>query len=241
MKQLKQLQQKKFRVERNETLVSGVKVVTELLQELPQSVLGIYATQDFIDKHKEEFKGMSDKLYLCTEAQLSQISPVVQLNSVLAHVSIPNNNFEMPPSGKWILLDDISDPGNLGTIIRIADWFGWDGVICSPKSVEAYNPKTIQASMGSVFRIPVYYQPLPYVTKQFVEAKFDVFAADMVGENYTTCSPQPKATALIMGSESHGITFELPEGVKRVTIPRVGKAESLNVSIAAGILVAAFS
>lgn len=241
MKQLKQLQQKKFRIERNETLVSGVKIVTELLQECPGNVLSVCTTQTYYEDNKELLEEFAERIFISSEAHLSQMSPVVQLNSILAQVSIPHKTFQLPKEGKWILLDNISDPGNLGTIIRIADWFGWDGVICSSNSVEAYNPKTIQASMGSVFRIPVYYQPLNEVLAQLVENSFDVFAADMVGENYSTVKPNHKSTALLMGSESHGITFDLPKGAKKVTIPRVGKAESLNVSVAAGILVAAFS
>jgi len=141
-------------------------------------------------------------------------------------------NFEV---GKYIFLDRINDPGNLGTIIRIADWFGFDGIVCSKGSVDIYNPKVIQASMGSIFRVPVFYEDFDLLLPQ-VYQKIEIIGADMKGEAIQTFK-FPKNGFLLMGSESHGISKGLHQYLRhKVTIPKYGKAESLNVAVATGIL-----
>jgi len=137
-----------------------------------------------------------------------------------------------------LALDRINDPGNLGTLLRIADWFGMKQLICSPDSVSYLNPKVVQASMGAVFRIPVFYQPLREVCTQFqTEQKGTVYMAHMKGESMYESKVELPAM-LVLGSESHGVEQELLDNnsFKPIHIPGNGQAESLNVAVSAGIL-----
>ena len=140
---------------------------------------------------------------------------------------------------KWCLaLDDIQDPGNMGTIIRIADWFGWEQIVCSPGCVDIYNPKVVQAAMGGHLRVNIITEDLatylPKVNKP-------VFAAALNGENIYDI-PKQQEGVLIIGNESKGISDPIMQlANKKVTIPRLGGAESLNAGVSAGILCALLS
>jgi TrmH family RNA methyltransferase len=137
----------------------------------------------------------------------------------------------------YIALDEIQDPGNMGTIIRLADWFNVKTIICSPNSADVFNPKVVQASMGSLFRVNIIYQDL----NEFITSKkVPVYGAFLEGESVYTKKLSPKGI-LILGNEGKGISPEIEKLVtQKIKIPRFGQAESLNVSIATGILLSEF-
>jgi TrmH family RNA methyltransferase len=180
---------------------------------------------------------LSQKINFCeiSVTELEKISSLKTPQEVLALIKTPNwpalQHDQL--KGKFsLVLDGIQDPGNMGTIIRIADWFGINNIICSDDTVDAYNPKVVQACMGSLARVKVHYIPLvDFLTK----IKLPVFGALLDGENiYDT--DFGKEGLVIMGNEGNGLRPEIAKLVsKAITIPRIGKAESLNVAIATAL------
>ena len=139
-----------------------------------------------------------------------------------------------------LVLDDINDPGNLGTIIRTADWFGITQIIASKNTVELFNPKVIQSSMGAVYRVNYFVEDLIEVVNQFKEKSTPILGAVIDGENVYKTSIN-KQCVLLMGSESHGINETLLNLVtQKLTIPKYGQTESLNVAMATGILLSEY-
>jgi TrmH family RNA methyltransferase len=165
---------------------------------------------------------------------LEKITALATPNQVLALVDMPKQQADAPkPNGLCLALDAIRDPGNLGTIVRTADWFGIKRIYCSLDCVDIYNPKTVQSTMGSIVRVDVVYTDLEALFK--ANNDIPIFAADMDGESlYTT--KLPKEGILLIGSESHGVSPTLLPYARRITIPRFGEAESLNAAMAAGII-----
>ena len=174
-----------------------------------------------------------------SEKDLSRISQLKTPNKVLAVVYMFEDELhDDTANGLTLFLDRINDPGNLGTIIRMADWFGVNKIVCSENSVDVYNPKVIQSSMGSVYRIPVFYvaseEFLEAYKKQFPENS--IIGAAMDGESLAQAQ-LPREGLLVMGSESHGIEETVQRHLTQtVTIPNLGQAESLNVAVATGII-----
>lgn len=165
--------------------------------------------------------------------QMERISALKNAPAVLAVIEIPNNKFKI---GKKVLcLDHIQDPGNLGTMIRIADWFGIDQIIASENTADIWNPKVVQATMGSVFRVNVHYQSLP----SFLEkCKLPIYGAVMNGPSIDSVA-LPESAVLVIGNEGQGISDEVNRLISHpISIPRFGSAESLNAAVAAGILMA---
>ena len=226
------LQQKKQRFANQLFFAEGVKVIQELLQsnfELEH----LYTTQN--DFEKVEFS----KRTSITEQELKKISALSTPNSCLAVFKIPDEN-PIIDSGLILALDDIRDPGNLGTILRLCDWFGIQQIVCSKETVDIYNPKVVQATMGSVARVNVNYVDL----KAFIaKTKLPVFGTFMNGENIYQ-SALPQNGIIIMGNEANGISAEIEKMVtSRLTIPRFGelqKTESLNVATATAIVLSEF-
>lgn len=226
------LHQKKQRFANQLFFAEGVKVIQELLQsnfELEH----LYTTQN--DFEKVEFS----KRTSITEQELKKISALSTPNSCLAVFKIPDEN-PIIDSGLILALDDIRDPGNLGTILRLCDWFGIQQIVCSKETVDIYNPKVVQATMGSVARVNVNYVDL----KAFIaKTKLPVFGTFMNGENIYQ-SALPQNGIIIMGNEANGISAEIEKMVtSRLTIPRFGelqKTESLNVATATAIVLSEF-
>ena len=229
---LKSLQQKKFRHEHGFFVVEGHKSIIEFADSAYQ-IGTIYHTTTFIPKVLK----LSQKINFCeiSVTELEKISSLKTPQDVLALVKIP----QWPAlgheklQGKFsLVLDGIQDPGNMGTIIRIADWFGIENIICSDDTVDAYNPKVVQACMGSLARVKVHYTSL---TDFLTHAKLPVFGALLDGENiYETGFG--REGLVIMGNEGNGLRPEIQQLVtKAITIPRIGKAESLNVAIATAL------
>jgi TrmH family RNA methyltransferase len=232
IKLITSLQQKKYRNTNKLFFAEGVKVIQELLQsnfELEH----LYSTQDDFEEVSKAKKTLID------DNDLKKISALSTPNSCLAVFKIPveKNKIE---SGLILALDSIRDPGNLGTILRLCDWFGINQLLCSKETVDIYNPKVVQATMGSIARVNVNYLDLNAFIAQ---TKLPVFGTFMDGVNiYKTSLPQEGI--IVMGNEANGISAELEKLIQnRLTIPRFGdiqKTESLNVATAAAIVLSEF-
>lgn len=228
IKFIKSLQLKKNRRESGLFIVEGVKLVNELLNQNVFTPKAIYSSSESLEI-KSEFKLISPK-------ELSRISGLKSPNDVLAVVEIPKIVDIEPRTETVLILDEINDPGNLGTIIRTADWFGVDTIYLTENSVDAYNPKTVQSTMGSLFRVKVITQTSEKIVELLKQHEYKLIGAEMDGINLYEFK-KPNKIALIMGSESHGINSLLKSSLSQsITIPRKGNAESLNVSMACGII-----
>jgi TrmH family RNA methyltransferase len=169
-----------------------------------------------------------------SEEQLQQMSGLRSARAVIALVEMPNQQ-ELPlqPDGFTLVLDQLQDPGNMGTILRIADWFGIQTIVASESCADLYNPKVIQSSMGSFLRVQVHYTDLTAWLEQY---RAPILGAVLTGESVFMASPHERA-ALIIGNEGQGIGQQLLPFIQEpVSIPRLGKAESLNAAVATGIL-----
>ncbi|WP_426090315.1 TrmH family RNA methyltransferase [Flavobacterium sp. DSR3-2] len=232
IKLITSLQQKKYRIANKLFFAEGVKGIQELLDS------------DFVLEHlyttQNDFDAVSmEKKTIVSESDLKKLTALATPNSCLAV-------FKMPPekpiieTGLIVVLDSIRDPGNLGTILRLCDWFGIQQVLCSKETVDVYNPKVVQATMGSVARVNINYIDL----NAFVATtKLPVFGTFMDGTNIYK-SVLPKEGIIIMGNEANGISTELEKLVtSRLAIPRFGnlqKTESLNVATATAIFLSEF-
>jgi len=232
IKLITSLQQKKYRFANQMFFAEGIKVIQELV-ESNFELVHLYTTQN-------DFEEISkDKRTIITESDLKKISALATPNTCLAVFKIPAEK-KIKESGLIIALDSIRDPGNLGTILRLCDWFGIGQLICSKETVDIYNPKVVQATMGSISRVNVNYIDL----ENFIgQTKLPVFGTFMDGSNiYKTNLPQEGI--IIMGNEANGISQELEKLAKnRLAIPRFGnlqKTESLNVATATAIILSEF-
>lgn len=233
IKYIQSLGQKKFRDKEKRFLVEGPKIIQELLLSNEANIIEIIALEEWIREHQQELGSTS-----VTEAQQYELEKLSQLsapNKVIAVVEQFDRS-DIQPAGNEIILalDCIQDPGNLGTIIRIADWFAIPRIVCSYDCADIYNPKVVQSSMGSVLRVPVYYCDLQSWLQQ--QDNIRVFAAVMEGEDISKVNINGKAV-IVLGNESKGISNVILEIANvRITIPGKGKAESLNAAVAAGII-----
>jgi len=226
------LQQKKYRQKHQLFLAEGVKVVRELLASSLE-VAQIFATTAF------ETAVPAAQLVVVSEAELKKISQLKTPNKVVGIFKIPQEKTPVT-TGLCVALDGINDPGNLGTIIRLCDWFGVSQLLCSTETVDCYNAKVVQASMGSLTRVAVNYVALPTFLETITTP---VYAADMHGENiYQTTLP--KEAILVLGNEANGISKEMKNLISNtIAIPRFGdvqETESLNVATAGAILLSEF-
>ena len=231
IKQVASLRQQKFRKELGLFVVEGRKMVEELLCS-HFTVKALYATEACHD--------LFPQAETVTEVQMAQMSGQETPPGILAAVSIPKAQI-LSPSPRFILaLDDIANPGNMGTIIRTAEWFGICDIVCSPDCVEVWNPKVIQATMGSIFRANILEANLTqFLPEQHRQGKA-IYGALLEGKNLFEMNGC-KDGVIVIGSESHGIRKEvLPYLSCPITIPRVGasQTESLNASVAAAIIMA---
>lgn len=227
IKLIKSLSQKKHRLAEGIFIAEGVKLVTELLQS-DFKVFKIYATPSFT------FSNQNVDLKRITEEELHKISLLISPNEVVGLFYIPLSKIQ-PSEELTLILDDINDPGNLGTIIRLCDWFGVHQIICSENTVDCYNPKVVQASMGSLARVQVAYTDIVSFIKN---SEYPTYATTLFGENvYSQTLPQK--ALLLMGNEANGIRESLLQLIQhQLTIPpfyHQSSAESLNVANATAI------
>lgn len=221
LKYIRSLRQKKFRQTHGMFVAEGVKLVQELL-DASFEVTKIYTVSP------QEFPGA----IAVADSELKQMSSLAQPNRVLGVFKIPEA--ATLDFSNWVLaLDGIRDPGNLGTLIRLCDWFGIAHLICSKDTVDAYNPKVLQATMGSIARVHIHYADLSDTLKN---CGVPIFGASMEGEPIYGAD-LGKSGVLIMGNESHGLRPEVRNMIyNTVAIPSNGSAESLNVATAAAIM-----
>ncbi|MEN2281205.1 RNA methyltransferase [Algoriphagus sp. SE2] len=233
VKFIKTLHQKKYRNLEQKFFVEGGKSVLELLNSDFEVEL-LLVTERFFKQHQKQINQLPKDLIIVTQKQLESVGQFQSNDSALAVVKMKRNQyFDRPKEDLVIALDDVRDPGNLGTIIRIADWYGIKHLLFSSQTAEFYNPKVIQASMGSFTRVKFYYGDLNEIFKKW---DCPIYGAYLGGSNIHRLE-KPKSGILLMGNESNGISEELAALVTdRITIPGYGHAESLNVAIATAIL-----
>lgn len=221
LKLIRSLHQKKYRTRHGLFLAEGVKVVSELL-EGGLEPYRIYSTEPDLLAGAEAVTG----------AELQKMSALVQPNRTLGVFHIPE--LHPPAWSGWVLaLDGVRDPGNLGTLIRLCDWFGIRELVCSPDTVDCFNPKVLQATMGSLARVGVHYLPLEEVLPQ---SGLPLFGASMEGAPAASVT-LPDKGVLVLGSESHGVSAPVRTLLDQVVcVPAFGQAESLNVATAGAIL-----
>jgi RNA methyltransferase, TrmH family len=232
IKRITSLLQKKYRKQEQLFFVEGVKGVQELLDSNFELV-------ELFTTNSELFSVDKSKVYAISESELQKISALTTPNTCLALFKIPAAvSFE--EKGLIVALDDVRDPGNLGTIIRLCDWFGIKTLFCSEESVDVYNPKVVQATMGSISRVNIVYGNLEYLLS---ETKLPVFGTFMNGKNIYN-ETLPKEGIIVMGNEANGISKAIENLVsERIAIPRFGDlqaTESLNVATATAIILSEF-
>lgn len=233
VKFIKSLHQKKFRNIEQQFFVEGEKSVLEVLNSSFQ-ISTLLATSQFLENHRVEVSKSSCEVISVTQNQLEGLGQYQSNDSALAVVKMKSNDSFQYPSGQLVIaLDEVRDPGNLGTIIRIADWYGIHHLVFSTQTADFYNPKVIQASMGSFTRVNFFYGDL---AELFEKWQTPVYGAFLDGENIHQMK-QLEPGVILMGNESKGISSDLEKLVtKKVTIPAFGDAESLNVAIATAII-----
>jgi TrmH family RNA methyltransferase len=236
-KYIQSLSQKKFRDEENAFVAEGPKIINELLAAANVEMLNLYALKNWVDNNTELIKSFNAaQITEVRESELERISFLQTPNQMLAIFKKPFFGKPSFDNKISILLDGIQDPGNIGTIIRTADWFGIENIICSKESADIFNPKTVQSTMGSISRVQVIYEDL----KIFIEnhRKIPLYATGLDGKNLFEMDAVTEGLVLI-GNESKGINKDLLELAKQqITIPKKGEAESLNAAVAAGIVLA---
>ena len=237
IKYIQSLAQKKSRQEAGEFVVEGPKLLEEILASAPAQINAVYALPSWVEAHKSLLKDLpAGILTEIDDTELERISQLSTPNQVLALASIP----EAAPLPAEVhepilVLDTIQDPGNFGTMVRTADWFGIRHLVCSPESADAFGPKVVQSSMGSILRVQVHYLELwPWI---HTLGNLPIYATMLDGENLYDLPPMQEGLILV-GNESRGLAPGLAQlATRRVTIPKIGGAESLNASVAAGIVV----
>ncbi|MEJ8844054.1 RNA methyltransferase [Lacibacter sp. H375] len=231
VKYIQSLGHKKRRDEERLFLMEGSKIVAELLANYPSQIVRLYATETFFNQHTSAKQ--IQQHHIISEDELARISQLQTPNQALALVNYFPTDEIVLPATEWILaLDGIRDPGNMGTIIRLADWFGIRTVICSPDSADIYNPKVVQATMGSIMRVTIVEKELGGFLK---DQQLPVVGAVLGGKELSSFG-FPKAGILVIGNESNGIREDVMALLTdKLMIPRFGEAESLNAAIATSI------
>jgi RNA methyltransferase, TrmH family len=235
IKELTSVHQKKYRSARNKFLAEGDKLVLEAMRS-KADIREIFALESW--KGCQEAERLGIPLTLINEKELDQICELKNPKEAVAEIAMPKNvNSGRILKGKWnIYMDRLRDPGNLGTVLRIADWFGMDQVICSPDSVEGYNQKVIQASMGAIFRVPIISMEAEELIAQCKANEIPMFATAMSDKDISGVKAGNEGL-LLMGNEAQGLSEILLRAAdERISIKGKGSAESLNVAVAAGIL-----
>lgn len=220
-------------------LAEGEKTVTELLSSGIE-IHSIACLNDYYDQNRDNIGHF--EVLAVSESELGRISTLTTPNRVLAICKTPQYaEFDFQQTGQTVLLlDNINDPGNMGTIIRTAEWFGVDAVFASRGSVDFWNPKVVQASMGSIFRMMLNQQPLLDVISQARNSQVEkIIGGVLGGDNMDSFNRKNESVILVVGSESHGISSEILSCLShKLSIPRAAgsKTESLNASVASGIM-----
>jgi RNA methyltransferase, TrmH family len=239
LKLIKSLAKKKYRLKEQRFLAEGDKIVLETL-ESGIKVKELFATSDFIFENKKYLHNAAHVIE-STSAEIKKASLLQQPQNCLAVCQLPSQP-EVPQNlkGFYLYLDGIQDPGNLGTIIRTCDWFGMTYLFCSPDTADVFNPKVIQASMGSFTRVKTIYMPFDALSVHLRKTEVPVYGTFLEGKNIYT-ENLPENALIILGNEGCGIRNEVADKIRyRIKIPSFNpsenKAESLNVAVTAAII-----
>lgn len=234
-KYIQSLHHRKGRDAANSFIAEGHKVVLELLQSGRFNCQHVLAKEDWFKENESTIRGnYKGSMEVIEDHELHKISALATPNNVLAVFEMAKMPEPVLKEQVTLVLDTIQDPGNLGTIIRIADWFGVPDIICSENSVELYNPKVVQSTMGSIGKVNVIYTNLYKWLQENHHIK--VYAATLNGKNINEMNAI-KEGIIMIGNESKGISPELIAlAHEKITIPKKGQAESLNAAVAAGII-----
>lgn len=235
-KHIRSLTQQKFRNEHQQFIAEGTKIAGEWLCS-KHKVLKVIATREWLDENRLHIAAHPEaEVVEVTEQELTTITALQTPNNVLLVVAYPVAKSLPVAANKWYMaLDNIQDPGNMGTLLRIADWYGIAHVLCNEQCVDVYNPKVVQSAMGAHTRVSVHYTDLPATLAQL---QMPVYAAVLGGTNVYECN-RTESGVLVIGNESKGISDTITAlATHCVTIPRKGGAESLNAAVSAGILCA---
>jgi len=238
---VRQLEQKKYRRREGLFVAEGTKVVGDLMQHSQPRML--FATSEYLDASPQLLQ-MGYEAVRITDDELRRLSFLQHPQQVLALFPLPSPSHSLTPSPSHlsIALDGVQDPGNLGTIIRLADWFGIESIYCSEDTVDAWNPKVVQATMGSIARVNIIYMNLPEMLDN-LPADFPVYGTFLDGENIYQ-QPLSENGLIIMGNEGNGISEAVRSRIThRLLIPSFRQddtAESLNVAIATAITCSEF-
>jgi len=232
LKYIKSLQLKKYRKEEQCFVVEGAKNVQELLYS-DFEVIQVVATGEFERQHRKQLVARKIETVESTDHELSALGSLQTNNAALAVVRMkPNRRPELKPDEFALALDDIRDPGNVGTIIRTADWYGITSIVASEETADLYNAKTISATMGSFCRVNVFYTSLI----EFLPTVSRVYGTFLDGEDVHTVT-FPNGGVIVIGNESNGISLGVGRLVHhRIAIPNYGNAESLNAGVATGVI-----
>jgi RNA methyltransferase, TrmH family len=229
IKDIQSLSHKKFRAELKLFVAEGPKVVGELIQLVPAQVEKVYAVNGWISSNPALVQDLN--VIEVNEKELEKISQLQSPNQVVA--VFKQFSLKVPSSSFILYLDTIQDPGNFGTIIRIADWFGVKDVVCTQGCADLYNLKVVQSTMASIARVNVFYDDAQQWLR---EQNLPVYAATLNGRSLNDVE-KIKAGILVIGNESRGISDEvLQYATEKITIPKIGEAESLNAAVATGII-----
>lgn len=232
-KYIQSLGQKKVRDEEGVFVAEGPKIIAELLASADAGIVQLYALREWITANRNDCNGI--EIIEIDENDLTKISQMATPNKVLAVVKKQEASEELlAKETVSLVLDTIQDPGNLGTIIRIADWFDIRQIICSNDCADRYNPKVVQSTMGSIIRVKMMYTDIA----SWLQEQKDVFiyAAALEGQNVTAMKKITEGL-IVIGNESKGISPGIIELVDvKITIPQKGRAESLNAAVATGII-----
>ena len=234
-KYIQSLHHKKYRDAHNSFIAEGSKVVIELLSSGKFAGEQVLGKEDWLKENESAIrKYYTGPIQVVKDFELDKISALSTPNQVLG-IFKKAKKLEPVVKGKiTLVLDTIQDPGNLGTIIRIADWFGVTDIVCSENCVELYNPKVVQSTMGSLGRVNVIYEDLPRWLR--AQGAIRSYAAALNGKSIKGIASMREAI-LVIGNESHGISEEMLGMVtEKITIPKTGGAESLNAAVATGII-----
>lgn len=238
IKRISSLGLKKYRKESGLFIAEGQKVVRELLHS--KFEVELIAALD-PEKWADEFPDFASKVLSTSMTDMERITQLSSPSEVLAVAYLPElQSLNSVNSKRLFYLDNLSDPGNLGAVLRIADWFSWD-VVCSPETVDAFNPKVVMASMGSLFRVvPIVAGPDELINWA-KNNNYSILAADMEGIDVKSFAT-PEKVVLVMGNEANGISQTMEQAANQVIkIAGGSSTESLNVSVSAGILAFALS
>ena len=235
VKYIQSLAHKKLRDEHGVFIAEGPKVVAELLHSNKFPCKIICGLQSWMDDNAVLLRNISaeDKIEI-NESELERISLLQTPNKVMAVFYKKENELTDLKNNFSLMLDEIQDPGNMGTTIRTADWFGIKNIICSNECADCYNPKVVQASMGSLGRVNIIYTQL----EEFIHENkgISIYAATLTGKHLSSFN-KLKEGIILIGNESKGVKENLLRlAAEQITIPKYGEAESLNAGVAAGII-----